>query len=80
MFIAVSNNHGWGRAPTEAAAIKIAVENSLHRQTNLIALWACNEKAYVDGMGTAHGVEGARRRFERKSLKAGAFKEVPDTK
>lgn len=78
MFIAVSNNHGWGRGTTEEQAIKNAVQHSMHRQASVIALWACHEESYVDGMGTAYGVQGDRRRFERKDMKAGKFKEVPD--
>jgi hypothetical protein len=78
MFIAVSNNHGWGKGATEAEAIKHAVTHSLHRQATVMAVWACEDAAHVDGMGTAYGVQGDRRRFERKGAKAGKWKEVPD--
>jgi hypothetical protein len=79
MFIAVSNNHGWGKGKTEAEAIKYAVQNSLNRRADLMAVWACEDMAHVDGMGTAYGVLGDRRRFERKGATAGKWKEVPDT-
>jgi hypothetical protein len=79
MYIAVSNNHGWGKGDTVEAALKTAVAHSLNRQATVAAVWACGEKAYVDGMGYAYGVEGPRRRFERsgKGLR-GTWKEVPD--
>jgi hypothetical protein len=78
MFIAVSNNHGWGKGPTEAEALKVAVEHSSRREATICALWPCEPGAYVDGMGCAYGVIGSRRRFERKGPKRGKWTEVPD--
>jgi hypothetical protein len=77
-FIAVSNNHGWGKAETLEKALKFAVEHSSHQKATIMAVWGCSPDAYVDGMGTAYGVLTERRRFERTGALRGTWKEVPD--
>lgn len=77
-FIAVSNNHGWGKGPTIDAAIQIAVANSAGKRATLMGVWGCHSAAYVDGRGSVFRVLTARRRFERKGETRGAWKEVPD--
>lgn len=66
-FIAVSNANGWGKSTTEIGALRIAFKNS-HSKTNpdlRIMVWDCEEKAYVDGHGIAHGVLSEGREFKR---------------
>lgn len=51
-FIALGNNHNWGRAETEKAAIaNMKRAGGSSRKTTEYIVYACTEKTYVNDMG-----------------------------
>lgn len=77
MFIAVNNDHGWGKAATMEEARKNSLSNG--RKATLVRVWECADpKAYVDGMGGVYGIKPESRKDYRRSGPNGRkWKEVP---
>lgn len=74
MFIAVTNNHGWGKGKSREEALAIALQNSLHRMCTEARVWKCVKNAYVNGIGQVFGVIGEHVEYTRKMAQRSTWK------
>lgn len=69
-FIAVNNDHGWGKGKTPEDARKRSLVEG--RKATHVRIWECAiDTAYVDGMGTVYGVMPETRRDYKRNGETG---------
>jgi hypothetical protein len=78
-YIAVNNDHGWGKGETAVDARQRSLVNG--RKATLVRIWEIadgkGDDAYVDGMGTVYGIKPETRTDYRRAPNGRKWTETP---
>ena len=77
-FIAVNNDHGWGKGETSEAALKKSLTHG--RKATHVRVWECaTAESYVDGMGVVYGVKkDTKKDLKRAKPTSRVWKDAPE--